>query len=212
MPCPDPDALFPMNGERHTVFLKNVITRPTIRVGDFTYYNDPEHATAFEERNVLYHFDFIGDALEIGRFCALATDVQFIMNGATHALGGISTYPFNIFGHGWEEGLDLSTFLTSQKGDTIVEHDVWIGRGATIMPGVRIGSGAIIGAYSVVTKDVPAYTIAAGNPAKVVKQRFHPEEASRLLEIAWWNWPIEKITRNLNAIRGADLAALERAV
>ncbi|MDX5592396.1 CatB-related O-acetyltransferase [Pseudovibrio sp. SPO723] len=212
MPGPHPTTRLPLNGEPHTVFLKNVISRPTIKVGDFTYYNDDDNASDFENRNVLYHFDFIGDELVIGKFCALATGTQFIMNGATHALGGFSTYPFNIFGHGWEEGVDFSTFTSSQKGDTVVGNDVWIGRGATIMPGVSIGSGAIIGAYAVVTKDVPPYCIAAGNPAQVMKKRFCDKTIERLLDIAWWDWPIDKISRNLAAIRGADLAALENAV
>ncbi|POF34483.1 CatB-related O-acetyltransferase [Roseibium marinum] len=208
---PSPDILHPFNGEPHTVFLKNVITRPTIEVGDFTYYNDLENATAFEERNVRYHFDFVGDRLKIGRFCALAQGTTFIMNGANHAMTGFSTFPFNIFADAWREGFDEATIFDHLRGDMIVEHDVWFGTGATVMPGVTICSGAIIGAHTVVASDVPPYAIVVGNPGRVMRLRFDEDTIERLLEIAWWNWPAEKITRHLGAIRGADLARLEQA-
>lgn len=211
MPGPDPDNRHPLNGESHTVFLKTVITRPTIIVGDYTYYHDPDHAADFENRNVLYHFDFIGDRLVIGRFCALATDCRFIMNGANHVTSGFSTYPFNIFSLDWAEGFDPATYAEGYRGDTHVGNDVWIGRDATVLPGVSIGDGAIIGACSVVSGDVPAYAVVAGNPARVVRFRHPREIVETLLEIAWWNWPAEKITKHLDAIRGADLEKLKRA-
>ena len=94
----------------------------------------------------------------------------------------------------------------------MVENDVWIGMEALILPGVTIGNGAIVAAKSVVTHDVPDYAIVAGNPAKIVKMRFDESTVDRLLAAAWWNWPVDKIARNLNAIRGADMAALEAAV
>ncbi len=208
---PSPDTLHPFNGEPHTVFLKNVITRPNIQVGDFSYYNDPEHAADFETRNVRYHFDFVGDQLKIGRFCALATGTTFIMNGANHAMTGFSTYPFNIFCDAWREGFDPATVFDHLRGDTIVEHDVWFGTDATIMPGVTICSGAIIGANAVVASDVPPYAVVVGNPGRIVRLRFAEPVIERLLEIAWWDWPVDLITRHLSAIRDADLDALERA-
>ncbi|MEM5581175.1 CatB-related O-acetyltransferase [Roseibium sp. AS2] len=208
---PSPDTLHPFNGEPHTVFLKNVITRPTIEVGDFTYYNDEAHAAEFESRNVRYHFDFIGDRLKIGRFCALAQGTTFIMSGANHAMTGFSTFPFNIFCDAWRETFDPATIFGHLKGDTLVGHDVWFGANATVMPGVTICSGAIIGANAVVASDVPPFAVVVGNPARVVKLRFDEDTIDRLLEIAWWNWPVEKITRHLVAIRGADLGALEAA-
>jgi len=208
---PSSDTLYPFSGAQHTVFLKNVITRPTIEVGEFTYYNDLSNPEDFENRNVRYHFDFNGDKLKIGKFCALAQGTTFIMNGANHALGGFSTYPFSIFGEGWEKDFDFSIFHEEARGDTVVGHDVWFGTNATIMPGVTIGSGAVIGAHAVVARDVPPYTIAVGNPARVIRHRFDEETTRQLLEIAWWDWPADKIIRNLNAIRGADLAALKNA-
>ncbi|MCV0425212.1 MAG: CatB-related O-acetyltransferase [Roseibium sp.] len=208
---PSPDTLHPFNGESHTVFLKNVISRPNIEVGDYTYYHDENHASDFETRNVRYHFDFVGDRLRIGRFCALATGTTFIMNGANHAMTGFSTYPFNIFSDAWRDGFDPATIFDHLRGDTIVEHDVWFGTNATVMPGVTICSGAIIGAHSVVASDVPPFAVVVGNPGRIVRLRFPEEVIDRLLEIAWWHWPVEKITQNLSAIRSADLDALERA-
>ena len=208
---PSPETRHPMGGATHTVFLKTVITRPTIEVGDYTYYNDPDHAAEFEDRNVLYHYDFIGDRLVIGRFCALATGVRFIMNGANHDMSGLSTYPFNIFGNGWETGFDPAGILAGLRGDTTIGNDVWIGRDATILPGVAVGDGAIIGAMSVVASDVPPYAVVAGNPARVVRYRFDEVTIATLLETTWWTWPADRIARNLDAIRGADPEALRRA-
>ena len=208
---PDPRTRHPLGGAPHTVFLNTVITRATIEVGDFTYYHDPDRPEAFEDRNVLYHFDFIGDRLRIGRFCALATGVRFIMNGANHAMGGFSTYPFNIFGGGWEDGFDLASVTDGLRGDTVVGNDVWIGREATVMPGITIGDGAIVGAKAVVAAPVPPYAVVAGNPARIVRYRFCDDTIETLLDIAWWHWTPEKIARNLDAIRGADLDRLRAA-
>jgi len=213
MSGPNPDTLAPMLPEYGgTVFLKPLAEgRPNVTVGNFSYYDDAGETRDFFTRNVLYHYDFVGDHLTIGPFCALAHGVTIFMNGGTHAMGGFSTYPFNIFGHGWEDGFDPDTWVASQRGDTVIGPDVWIGRDAALMPGITIGAGAIIAAKSVVTRDVPPYTIAAGNPARPVKTRFDDATIARLLEIAWWDWPVDKITRNLDAIRGADLPALEAA-
>nr|WP_277815196.1 CatB-related O-acetyltransferase [Aquisalinus flavus] len=126
-------------------------------------------------------------------------------------MGGFSTYPFNIFGGGWEEGFDPASWAVSYRGDTVVGHDVWIGRDVRIMPGVTIGNGAIIATSSVVTRDIPAFAIAGGNPAEVIKTRFDDTTIKALQEIAWWYWDAGKISRNLNAIRGADLDALRQA-
>jgi virginiamycin A acetyltransferase len=206
---PDPDNPYPMPGFPQVCFLKNLITRPNIEVGDFTYYDDPDGAQNFEN-NVLYHFPFIGDRLRIGKFCAIARGVKFIMNGANHQMDGISTYPFFIFGNGWE-GARPGEGELPYKGDTVIGNDVWIGFDALIMPGVRIGDGAIVAARSVVTSDVPAYAIVGGNPAKVVRPRFEAEHVRRLLALAWWDRPLDWVTRHLDLIRGGDVDALEHA-
>jgi virginiamycin A acetyltransferase len=202
----NPKAKHPMKGFPQICFIQNTVSNPNIIIGDYTYYDDPEDSENFE-RNVLYHFPFIGDQLIIGKFCALARGVTFIMNGANHKLDGFSTYPFQIFGNGWEAVTPLPEQLP-YKGNTVIGNDVWIGYEAVIMPGVQVGDGAIIAAKSVVVSDVPPYTIFGGNPARCIRQRLSDEVVQVLLEIAWWNWEIEKITRNLEQIVSADIDAL----
>jgi virginiamycin A acetyltransferase len=203
----NPKDKHPMKGFPQICFIKNTVSNPNIIIGDYTYYDDPEDSENFD-RNVLYHFPFIGDRLIIGKFCALARGVKFIMNGANHQMSGFSTYPFQIFGNGWEK-IDPQPDRLPYKGDTVIGNDVWIGYEATIMPGVKIGNGAIIAAKSVVVSEILPYTIAGGNPAKTIRQRFDDDVIRELLEIAWWDWDIEKITRNLENIVAADINALK---
>lgn len=208
---PSPDEPHPMAGFPQVGFLKPLVRNPNILVGDYTYYDDPDGPEHFEARCVLYHYPFVGDRLVIGKFCALARGVKFIMNGANHPIEGFSTYPFFIFGNGWESVAPKPDEPQGHKGDTIVGHDVWIGYDALIMPGVSIGAGAIVGARSVVTRDVPPYAVVGGNPARILRRRFTDEVVDALLEIAWWDWPVEKITRNLPVITSADIHALKHA-
>jgi len=208
---PRPELKHPMPMHPRVGFLKPLVDAPNVEIGEYTYYDSPEGPEKFVADCVLHHYPFIGDKLVIGKFCAIAEGAQFIMNGANHAMSGFSTYPFNIFGNGWEEGFDPSTWSREIRGDTIVKNDVWIGMKAVILPGVTIGNGAIIAAKSVVSHDVPDYAIVAGNPARVVKHRFDDKTVDKLLAIAWWDWPADKITRNLDAIRGADIKLLEAA-
>jgi virginiamycin A acetyltransferase len=205
---PKPTTIHPLPDVPQIGFLKPIVDHPRIEVGEYTYYDDPAGPEHFVDRCVRYHFEHIGDHLIIGRFCAIAAGVEFIMNGANHLMDRLSTYPFEIFGQGWED--ETIDYAKGSRGDTVIGNDVWIGTGATIMPGVTIGDGAVIGAKAVVAKDVPAFGVAAGNPAEIRKYRFSPEIIDRLLAIAWWNWPVEKITANLPAIRTRDIAALER--
>lgn len=206
MQYPDPNTVHPMVGFPQVCFIKNTVTNPNIIIGDYTYYDDPADSEDFE-RNVLYHFPFIGDKLIIGKFCALSRRIKFIMNGANHKMSGFSTFPFELFGEDWQRVMPPAGGYP-YKGDTIIGNDVWIGYEAVIMPGVTIGDGAIVAAKSVVTKDVLPYSVVGGNPARVIRQRFPDEIIQALLEIAWWNWDIEKITANLEKIVGADLSAL----
>ncbi len=199
---PNPNNPFPMEGHKRVCYIRNFIKNPNIIIGDYTYYDHPESPEKFEE-NVLYHYEFIGDKLIIGNFCAIASDVKFIMNGASHKMNSFTTYPFGIFGNGWEAGIPELKDLPF-KGDTIIGNDVWIGYEAMIMPGVNIGDGAIIAANSVVTKDVPPYSIVGGNPARLLKKRFSDDEIELLLKIQWWNWSIEKITKNIPILCNND--------
>ena len=199
----NPDVVYPIENWYRTCFLKNIITNPQIIVGDYTYYDDAQDVYNFE-KNVVYLFDFIGDRLIIGKFCQIASGARFIMNGANHAMNGISTYPFEVFGKSWSNA--PSKFLN--KGDTVIGNDVWIGNSATIMPGVKIGHGAIIGTNTLVTKDVAPYTIVGGNPGKLIRNRFEQKTIDFLLELSWWDWPIEKITKHVNAIASGNLETL----
>ena len=205
MNIPDKDQKFPLPNYDRLCFLKNIVQNPQIIVGDYTYYDDFETVENFE-KNVKYLFDFTGDKLIIGKFCMIASDVTFIMNGANHLQDAISTYPFAIFGADWSDAMEGKAY--PKKADTVIGNDVWIGYGATIMPGVHIGDGAIIATKSVVTKDVAPYTIVGGNPAKEIRKRFSEEKIEKLLEIKWWDWPVEKITEYVQFLTGNDLSPL----
>ena len=205
MTGPNPQTAFPLLHYDRLCFLNNIITRPNIEVGDYTYYDDFEDVHNFE-KNVKYHFEFTGDKLIIGKFCMIASGATFIMNGANHLTNAISSYPFAIFQNGWEGAMDGKEYPS--KGDTIIGNDVWIGYKATIMPGVRIGDGAIIGSMAVVTPDVAPYTIVGGNPAQPIKMRFSDDKIAQLLRLQWWNWPPELITRHVQALTSGDLSQL----
>ena len=206
MNIPDKDEKFPLSSYNKLCFLKNTVKNPNIIVGDYTYYDDFETVENFE-KNVKYLFDFVGDKLVIGKFCMIASDVVFIMNGANHLSESISSYPFAIFGKDWANAMDGKQYPT--KGDTMIGNDVWIGYGATIMPGVKIGDGAIIATKSVVTKDVEPYSIVGGNPAKEIRKRFSEIEIEQLLAKRWWDWPIDKITQNVHHLTSNNVEKLK---
>ncbi|OWP86776.1 chloramphenicol acetyltransferase [Flavobacterium covae] len=194
---PDKNNPFPLNGYNKLCFLKKIIQNPNIIVGDYTYYDDFDDVENFK-KNVKYHFDFTGDKLIIGKFCMIASGVKFIMNGANHLTEAISAYPFAIFGQDWQHAMEGKSYPT--KGDTVIGNDVWIGHNAMIMAGVTIGDGAIIATNATVTKDVAPYTIVGGNPAQLIRKRFSEEKIQELLQLAWWDWDIEKITANVQML------------
>ena len=213
--APDPDVLYPdvygPNGGRvmgpvQAVFLKPLVQSPLTEVGDFTYYADPDHPTAFERENVLFHYG--PGRLRIGRYCALARGVRFLMGAATHQVG-LSTYPFPMFGGAWLDSMPAMR-ARDMKGDLVVGHDVWIGYGATLLAGVSVGSGAVVGAGAVVSKDVPPYAVVAGNPATVVRYRLCAEDRDRMLALAWWDWPVAEVTAAAELLMRGEVAALER--
>ena len=130
--------------------------------------------------------------LKIGRFCSIAQGVTILLGGG-HRPDWVTTYPFSYIFSEFKN----TPGLPATKGGVVIGNDVWIGMNSLILSGVHIGDGAIIGAYSVVTKDVEPYTIVAGNPAKVVRKRFDQETIDELLRIKWWNWDIQKIKDNM---------------
>lgn len=208
MKGPNKDKIFPLDNYDRLCFLKNVVKNPNIIVGDYTYYDDFDNVENFE-KNVKYNFDFVGDKLLIGNFCMIASNVTFIMNGANHLTNALTTYPFAIFGNGWETAMDGKTY--PKKGDIIIGNDVWIGYNATIIAGVTIGDGAIIATNSTVVKNVEPYSMVGGNPASEIKKRFADDTILRLLKIQWWSWDIEKITRNLQHLTDNNIDKIEQA-
>lgn len=202
--------IYPRSKDKETVYLQNVITNPNITVGDYTIYNDfVREPKDFEKNNVLYQYPVNKDKLIIGKFCSIACGAKFIFNSANHTLSSLSTYPFPIFFEEW--GLNVKDVATAwdNKGDIVIGNDVWIGYEAVIMAGVTIGDGAIIGTRALVTKDVPPYTIVGGIPSKEIRKRFDENTISKLLQLKWWDWSVEKIAANIQAIQTGNLEKLK---
>lgn len=194
--------IYPRTGDPQTVYLEHVVTDPGIQVGAYTMYNDfVRDPREFERNNVLYHYPVNGDRLRIGKFCSIACGAKFLFTSANHTMRSLSTYPFPIFFEEWDLDRRDITDAWDNRGDIVVGNDVWIGFEAVILSGVTIGDGAVIGTRAVVTRDVPPYTIAGGVPARPIRKRFSDETVSRLLELRWWDWPEERIRRNLRAIQ-----------
>ncbi|WP_146346121.1 CatB-related O-acetyltransferase [Falsiphaeobacter marinintestinus] len=210
---PSPDTRNPVrlpdgSDLQGTVFLRPEIDHPQIEVGAYTYASTFDPPDDWAERLAPYLFDFSPEKLVIGKFCQIADGVTFITASANHRYDGFSTFPFAVFGDGRRENRPS---LPGPGPDTIIGNDVWLGQGARVLPGARIGDGVIVGAGAVVGGEIPAYGIVAGNPARLVRRRFDDATINRLLELGWWDWPIETIVKAEAAICGADLAALERA-
>lgn len=201
---PDPNAIFP-NEYGTTCFIRNVIKAPNISVGEYTYYDSEDHPELFEQTNVLFNYPFFGDKLIIGKFCQIAHGTTFIMGAANHRLGSATTYPFNVMGGVWREISTPHIEELPHKGDTVIGNDVWLGRNCTILPGVKIGNGAIVAACSVVTKDVSPYTVVGGNPARFLKKRFDDGTAALLEELRWWDLPPEELTEIIPVLCDTDM-------
>ena len=211
MQSPRMDVVYPRENDSTTVYLKSVVTNPNISVGEHTFYNDPLHdPRLFQETNVLYHYPINNDKISIGSFCSIACGARFLMNCANHTLASVSTFPFPLFGEHLGKAMDV-TKTWDNKGDIVVGNDVWIGFEAVLLAGVHIGHGAIIGTRAVVTRDVPPYTIVGGIPAAPIRKRFPDPVIADLLELEWWNWPLEKIIANLDYIQSGDIPALQQA-
>lgn len=210
MPLLDAKSAFPITYpdgrvSKAAMYLKNVIDHPRMEIGDYSYFT--HYGKLEETAEILAPYLGRGcrERLVIGKFVQIARGSYFITSSANHPMGGITTYPFRIFKPETFGYKDLPV------KDTVVEHDVWIGHDAVIMPGVRIGAGAIVAAASVVTRDVPPYAVVGGNPASIIRMRYPVEVINEILELAWWDWPIDKIEANLPALESGDLAALKRA-
>ena len=208
---PNPNDVFP-NEYKTSCYIKNVITAPNIFIGDYTYYDDPVDPTGFEKNNVLYNWPEFGDKLIIGKFCSIACGTQFIMGSANHRISSVSTYPFNVFGGIWAQKTPPHLKQLPFKGDIVIGNDVWIGRKSTIMPGVKIGNGAIIAAHSIVTKDVAPYCVVGGNPARFIKKRFDDELIELLEKLNWWDSTPEELVELLPLLCNEDLNEVRKEI
>lgn len=209
MTIPDANKIYPRSNDYQTIYLKNVIKRANIKVGDYTIYNDCYNdPREFEKNNVLYQYPINNDKLIIGKFCSIAYKAKFLMTSGNHTMKSLSTYTFPIFYEEWGLDVSLITDAWDNKGDIVIGNDVWIGYDAIIMPGVKIGDGAIIGTRAIVTNDVSPYTIVGGIPAQVIKKRFRDDIILKLLKIKWWDWPYEKIKANIKYIQLGDIDKL----
>lgn len=195
---PDPNVIHPIAGYNKEIYVKPTIKNKNIIVGDFTYIADTEF-----ESHVTHHYEFNGDKLIIGKFCQIASGVEFIMNGANHQMNAVTTFPFYTL-EGWNQVAPSQNDLPL-KGDTVIGNDVWIGQNATILPGVHIGDGAIIGANSVVGSDVEPYTIVVGNPCRVIRKRFDDELIELLENFKWWDKSVEEINDLIPLLTSSDL-------
>lgn len=210
MTIPD-EKIYPRKGDTQTVYLKNVVTRPSIQVGEYTMYNDfVNDPRDFEKNNVLYQYPVNHDRLLIGKFCSIACGAKFLFTSGNHTMRSLSNYTFPIFFDEWN--LDAKNIRSAwdNKGDIVLGNDVWVGYEAVIMSGVTIGNGAIIGTRAVVTKDVPPYTIVGGVPAKPIRKRFDDDTIRALENLRWWDWEREKIARSIVAIQNGRLDELEK--
>jgi len=196
----------PFKGKLLTEQVKN----PNIKVGRFSYYSGYYHGHSFDDcARYLSPVKNDEDQLVIGSFCSVGTGASFIMSGNQgHRYDWASSFPFFYMKDG--SAFSDASDAFQKAGDTVIGSDVWIGSEAMIMPGVHIGHGAVIGSRALVTKDVEPFSIVGGNPAKPLKKRFSDEEISMLLEMAWWDWPHERIEGAMSLLCSSDIAGLYR--
>lgn len=202
---PNPNDLYPIEGYTEEIFVKPSITNPKIKVGDFTYIADNDF-----EKHVTHFYEWTKQELIIGKFCQIAKGVEFMMNDANHQMSSISTYPFFTI-----KGFDANAPKPEDmplKGNTIIGNDVWIGQNVTILPGVKIGDGVIIGANSVVSKDVEPYSIVAGNPIRTIRKRFDDELIDLLLKFKWWYKNVEEINELIPLLTNSDLTYVKEEI
>jgi acetyltransferase-like isoleucine patch superfamily enzyme len=140
--------------------------------------------------------------LKIGKFCSLADNIEIFLGG-NHRIDWVTTYPFPAIAD-WPEAAEI-TGHPSTNGDVIIGNDVWICSAAIIASGVTIGDGAVIGSRAVVTKDVPPYGIAMGNPAQTVRKRFDDKTIERLLAARWWDWDVERIRASIPLLASSQI-------
>jgi len=189
------------------ITLDKQITNPNIIVGRYSYYSGYYHGHRFEDCARFLPPDEGADRLVIGSFCSIGSGAAFIMAGNQgHRHDWISTFPFFWMSEVPAFAGALNGYQPS--GDTTIGNDVWIGSEAIVMPGIKVGDGAIIGTRALVTRDVEPYTIVGGNPAKPIRKRFDEARIAKLLEMRWWNWSDEELRPAMSILTSGDVEAL----
>lgn len=200
------------NSYRESIIIKDHIKCRHIIAGDYSYYSGYYHGKSFEE--CVMYLDEADNLCErerlvIGKFCSIATGATFMMGGTQgHNYNWIATYPLDFLDDDFDGYQLVPPKGHQNKGDTIIGNDVWIGAEAMIMPGIQIADGAVIGARSLVTKNIGPYEIWGGNPAKLIKKRFNGQDIEKLLQIKWWDWSLDQIKSKLDLIRSSNVEAL----
>lgn len=191
------------------ITLDKQVVHPNISVGRYSYYSGYYHRHSFEECARYLLLDEGADRLIIGSFCSIGSGAAFIMAGNQgHRNECISTFPFYSMSDVPDFDGAANGYLPA--GDTIIGNDVWIGSEAIIMPGIRIGDGAVIGTRALVTRDVEPYSIVGGNPAKTIRKRLDDQQIELLLQIKWWDWPDERLKPVMQILTSGDVDALHQ--
>ncbi|MBC2656976.1 type B chloramphenicol O-acetyltransferase [Pseudomonas sp. MSSRFD41] len=189
------------------ITLDRQVTNPNIKVGRYSYYSGYYHGHSFDECARYLPPDEGVDQLIVGSFCSIGSGAAFIMAGNQgHRNEWVSTFPFY-----WMS--EEPAFAGAQNGyegagDTVIGNDVWIGSEAVIMPGIKVGDGAVIGTRALVTRDVEPYAIIGGNPAKTIRKRFDERAVQMLLEMKWWDWPIDQLQAVMPLMTSGNIEAL----
>lgn len=189
--------------------LDKQVENPNISVGRYSYYSGYYHGHSFEDCARYLLPDAGVDRLIIGSFCSIGTGAAFIMAGNQgHRHDWISSFPFY-----WMS--EVPAFAAAENGyvpagDTVIGNDVWIGAEAIIMPGVRIGDGAVIGTRALVTRDVASYAIVGGNPARTIRKRFDERLIALLQEMQWWDWPEDELEAAMPLLTSSRIEDLHR--
>lgn len=175
---------------RHVAIGERCVLRE-VTIGDFSYFE--RHAEAIYA--------------SVGKFCSIAANTR--INALEHPIERVTQHKISYRPNEYFRylGVDEAFRKRRQGRHVSVGNDVWIGHGGVVMPGVTIGNGAVVGANAVVTKDVAAYTIVAGNPAKVLRRRFSEAVAERIEKLAWWNWPEDRLFNAIHDMQALDIEA-----
>ena len=199
---------------RESIIIKDHLKAKHIIVGEHSYYSGYYHGKSFEDC-VMYldeqdnhRGESETDRLIIGKFCSIATGVKFMMGGTQgHNYNWIAAYPLDFLDEDFDGYTSTPPKGHKLKGDTIIGNDVWIGAEAMIMPGVQIENGAVIGARSLITKNIGPYEIWGGNPASLIKKRFSDDHIQKLLLVKWWDLDLNKIKHHWSLIRSNNVDA-----